>query len=302
MVKKATMPAKALADYILMPRTLTAENGAKALLSGEFTILHTATCTACSFDEPQEDCEVCAGEVEYTEIIPVDWSTIKDIYATAVDGLAALPAAEQQETVKLNRADAEVIASFFETGGSIRLVDAGYRIAHQLRAQLAEVVAPAQEAQEPEQQPVATIQLPDPSDERDGPWFSREDLNRLGYLPAGTKLYTAPVAQTCHRPELSQASADVLAERRRQVEAEGFAPECDDQYRVGELATAAGCYLLFSDAYPNEGQPPAGWPWADSWWKPTTYRQNQIKAGALILAEIERLDRASLWIDQEAGQ
>lgn len=48
----------------------------------------------------------------------------------------AQPAAEQPDTVKMSRADAEVIASFFETGGSIRLVDAGYRVAHKPRALL----------------------------------------------------------------------------------------------------------------------------------------------------------------------
>ncbi|GEM_PF-3299131 len=40
-----------------------------------------------------------------------------------------------------------------------------------------------------EQQPVATIQLPDPLDERDGISLSHADLRRLAALPAGTKLY-----------------------------------------------------------------------------------------------------------------
>lgn len=34
------------------------------------------------------------------------------------------------------------------------------------------------------------------------------------------------------------------------------------------------------------------WPWDESWWKPTNRRRDLVKAGALILAEIERLDRA----------
>ena len=34
------------------------------------------------------------------------------------------------------------------------------------------------------------------------------------------------------------------------------------------------------------------WPWLSSWWKPSTNRRDLVKAGALILAEIERLDRA----------
>lgn len=49
----------------------------------------------------------------------------------------APPAAEQSDTIPVSREDAEVIASFFETGGSIRLIDAGHRVAHKLRAMLA---------------------------------------------------------------------------------------------------------------------------------------------------------------------
>jgi len=35
------------------------------------------------------------------------------------------------------------------------------------------------------------------------------------------------------------------------------------------------------------------WTWERAWWKPTTRRRDLVKAGALILAEIERLDRAA---------
>lgn len=35
------------------------------------------------------------------------------------------------------------------------------------------------------------------------------------------------------------------------------------------------------------------WTWDRSWWKPTNRRRDLVKAGALILAEIERLDRAA---------
>lgn len=37
---------------------------------------------------------------------------------------------------------------------------------------------------------------------------------------------------------------------------------------------------------------PEGWPWDDVWWKPKDPRTNLVKAGALILAEIERMDRS----------
>ena len=42
--------------------------------------------------------------------------------------------------------------------------------------------------------------------------------------------------------------------------------------------------------------PPPSWPWVRRWWKPTDRRRDLVKAGALILAEIERLDR----IEREA--
>jgi len=35
------------------------------------------------------------------------------------------------------------------------------------------------------------------------------------------------------------------------------------------------------------------WPWSPMWWRPTTQRRDLVKAGALIMAEIERIDRAA---------
>ncbi|MGA4817142.1 hypothetical protein ACPA9J_29995 [Pseudomonas aeruginosa] len=35
------------------------------------------------------------------------------------------------------------------------------------------------------------------------------------------------------------------------------------------------------------------WPWDEQWWKPTTVRRDMVKACALALAEIERLDRTA---------
>lgn len=91
-------------------------------------------------------------------------------------------------------------------------------------------------------------------------------------------------------PEItySRAAVDVLAERRRQVEAEGWSTEHDDEHLPGELALAAASYVCA-----DEGEaPPAIWPWDWAWWKPESRRRNLVKAAALILAEIERLDRA----------
>ncbi|CUJ54388.1 hypothetical protein [Achromobacter sp. 2789STDY5608628] len=89
------------------------------------------------------------------------------------------------------------------------------------------------------------------------------------------------------------AARDVLAERQRQISVEGWTPDHDDQYWKGQLASAAGCYAMFTLAYPA-GEPVSYWPWLPGWWKPSAEpRRNLVKAGALILAEIERLDRAA---------
>lgn len=98
---------------------------------------------------------------------------------------------------------------------------------------------------------------------------------------------------------MSPAAADVLAERRRQIEAEGWTPEHDDEHMAGELAGAAGCYARYASVQARGGYPstytfPVDWPWRPSWWKPSDARRNLVKAGALILAEIERIDRAAI--------
>lgn len=83
----------------------------------------------------------------------------------------------------------------------------------------------------------------------------------------------------------AHAMEDVAAERRRQVYDEGWTPEHDDAHSLGELAKAAASYAA--------GSPAWTWPWDKKWWKPTDRRRDLVKAGALIVAEIERLDRAA---------
>ncbi|HGP4432942.1 TPA: hypothetical protein ACLMYU_005225 [Pseudomonas aeruginosa] len=89
--------------------------------------------------------------------------------------------------------------------------------------------------------------------------------------------------------EVPQAWLDVQAERRRQVEAEGWTPEHDDLYCAAELPRAAAAYILNG----ANDEAPAIWPFSAKWWKPRDARSNYVRAGALILAEIERLDRAA---------
>ena len=51
----------------------------KANLSGEYFVEVEHSCSACSYDEVQDDCEVCGGEINWTEKHTIPWSTIKDI-------------------------------------------------------------------------------------------------------------------------------------------------------------------------------------------------------------------------------
>ncbi|MCH4563380.1 hypothetical protein MKP05_09585 [Halomonas sp. EGI 63088] len=84
----------------------------------------------------------------------------------------------------------------------------------------------------------------------------------------------------------------VYRERMRQLSTEGFSRERDDEYQHGELAYAAASYAHHAASRVVDNAP-AIWPWDKKWWKPTDPRRDLVKAGALILAEIERLDRAA---------
>ena len=96
---------------------------------------------------------------------------------------------------------------------------------------------------------------------------------------------------------------EIAAERARQISAEGWTAEHDDGHAKGDLARAAASYALWGTGVPLNGQRHVGsfrtepysiWPWSGEWWKPRDRRRNLVKAGALIVAEIERLDRAAL--------
>lgn len=93
------------------------------------------------------------------------------------------------------------------------------------------------------------------------------------------------------REEHQTALHDVAAERFRQIHAEGWTPEHDDTHSRGQMGAAAACYLIHASHLGSEL--PLIWPWSMDWWKPTTRRRDLVKAGALILAEIDRLDRAA---------
>lgn len=81
----------------------------------------------------------------------------------------------------------------------------------------------------------------------------------------------------------------IAVERRRQVDEEGFCAGHDSRHTDGSLCEAAVAYLTGN---PNR------WPssWAIKWYKPTTRLRDLTKAGALVAAEIDRLNA------EEAGR
>ena len=98
---------------------------------------------------------------------------------------------------------------------------------------------------------------------------------------------------------ITQGADLIKAERQRQIEQEGWTPEHDaDEHENGELVNAARAYLMAA-LVANGGDaaslsaPLNMWPWEPSWWKPSADSvRNLVKAGALIAAEIDRLQRA----------
>ncbi len=117
--------------------------------------------------------------------------------------------------------------------------------------------------------------------------------------PHGSAL---PVATAAPQTGYDKALAEAIAERLRQIEAEGWSAEHDDSHAHGEMARAAAAYCL--GQWELTGAVQDGkrflpwrkliWPWSKEWWKPKTRREDLIRAAALIIAEIERLDRSTL--------
>ncbi|EEL8988053.1 hypothetical protein G7198_004546, partial [Salmonella enterica] len=110
---------------------------------------------------------------------------------------------------------------------------------------------------------------------------------------------TQPESPLYEQQDIPEAWRDVIAERQRQINI-GRTPEHDDQYENGSLVLAAACYARQAgmwgtdwSVYYRDAVVPDSWPWAREYWKPSSPRRDLEKAAALILAEIERHDRAT---------
>jgi hypothetical protein len=95
------------------------------------------------------------------------------------------------------------------------------------------------------------------------------------------------------------------AERSRQLSVEGWTPEHDTEHTTGELTRAARCYadaaltaVIRPDASEYHRLVHHEWPWHQESWKPSNDPiRNLVKAGALIAAEIDRLQAAAAGTD-----
>lgn len=96
----------------------------------------------------------------------------------------------------------------------------------------------------------------------------------------------------------------IADERERQVAKEGWTADHDDQHGSGELADAAACYAAGEPIYFERRRTIGGspklpvihfenvWPFDCGWYKPKRDRiRNLVRAGALIAAEVDRLQR-----------
>ncbi len=77
--------------WVIVPKKLTAENGAKGVLSGEFSETTFISCPECFGDD---DCDTCDGSGRIEIKLPVTWTTIKSIWDKGIAYFAAEPPQE----------------------------------------------------------------------------------------------------------------------------------------------------------------------------------------------------------------
>ncbi|AZD92021.1 MULTISPECIES: hypothetical protein [Pseudomonas] len=135
----------------------------------------------------------------------------------------------------------------------------------------------------------------------DGVYDNAGDIRDIYRLIAADH---AAFSETEYAQNAPASLQSVLAERIRQIQIHCFYPEQDEEFVDGDLAIAAACYATeaFVQATEAEGAMrivPESWPWMAVTWRPKDQRRNLVKAGALILAEIDRLDRAAASAQQE---
>jgi hypothetical protein len=97
-------------------------------------------------------------------------------------------------------------------------------------------------------------------------------------------------------PDASSGVRLIAAERQRQI-LTLWSAEHDDRHAASQLLSAAACYIDHAFASGGKGRAyllaEYKWPWNEASWKPSDDPiRDLVKAGALIAAEIDRLQRA----------
>ena len=109
-------------------------------------------------------------------------------------------------------------------------------------------------------------------------------------VPHGLGGHARGMLAACYRRLSAEPSAlGMIAGERARQKHRGFTAEHDDEHRDGELASAAVAY-----AWSN----PDMWPFEPESWHPSEDPiRDRVKAGAFIVAEIERLGRLGENVD-----
>lgn len=111
----------------------------------------------------------------------------------------------------------------------------------------------------------------------------------------------------------------IAVERQRQIDEEGYSLEHDQSHTNGALAYAAACYaspgliyhLSVEEGLDSDGMPHGTMTWHEPWprgwkrsrvsvWSPRERIRDLVKAGALIAAEIDRLEEGGA--DEQEGR
>jgi hypothetical protein len=109
----------------------------------------------------------------------------------------------------------------------------------------------------------------------------------------------AAVSERIDPVALGRATAFICNERYRQQNVEGWTAAHDDAHDGGEMLRAAVIYFQHAARpdYPllldGATGVPTGWPWGEEWWKPKNPQRDLERAGALCLAEHDRIVRGT---------
>lgn len=122
----------------------------------------------------------------------------------------------------------------------------------------------------------------------------REDLNENGKA-VEFWFDTSHIASPDSQPS---GVSLIEIERNRQIEQLGYDIKHDELYSKNELADAAICYACAPEIRDQDDEETGTslnvvlWPWDEKYWKPTPNdrKKELVKAGALIAAQIDRIN------------